>query len=373
MSVNRYNPYFNAAGGASHPGAFQGQNTIPTSSTSARNIEQAVWQWVPDGPDFQGPYRVLMTGLPTENVQKKDIIELFSSHVTPNVAVEPLFSENGFNGSCIFTISNAEEVLKTYDQFEGKYFDDMSTQIKVEYLIRPGGRIPAKIARQIIHDDQIIAMAPISSRPVPVQSSAYAPVAPPTGPANMQPQVATPVPAGNPRGVPRGAVHAKANGAPTNASTHVPSQPRNVQQQHQNGNPAKAHSNNNNNSANYHNNANSSTAGKSLLQRMGIGLAERISGAPVSGAASPAGLAGSGKGRKAGGAGPARPVSSISNQAKRNMKPYASFPPNASTHPKSQHANASKGKQQQQQPKHKDTQQEILDRELENFQKRRGK
>jgi hypothetical protein len=54
------------------------------------------------------------------------------------------------------------------------------------------------------------------------------------------------------------------------------------------------------------------------------------------------------------------------------MKPYAPFPPNASTHPKSHHANGAKGKQQQQ-PKRKDTQQEILDRELENFQKRRGK
>lgn len=74
MSVNRYNPYFNPAGVANHPGAFQGQNTIPTASTSARNIEQAVWQWVPDVPEVPGPYRVLMTGLPTENVQKKDII-----------------------------------------------------------------------------------------------------------------------------------------------------------------------------------------------------------------------------------------------------------------------------------------------------------
>jgi hypothetical protein len=372
MSVNRYNPYFNPTGLASHASAFQGQTPIPTASSSARNIEQAVWQWVPDGPDIQGPYRVLMTGLPTENVQKKDIIvslaswelflfhpssrvfpereteltkgclsqELFSSHVTPNVAVEPLFSENGFNGSCIFTINNAEEVLKTYDQFEGsefplnqhkayaflssagthpfislhdlEYFDDMSTQIKVEYLIRPGGRIPAKIARQIIHDDQIIAMAPISARSIPVQPSAYTPMAPPTGPANMQQQPpAAPIAAGNVRGVPRGPAHVKANGAPSNAAKHVPSQPRNAQQQqHQNGHLAKAHTNtHSNNSANYHNNANSSTAGKSLLQRMGIGLAERISGAPVSGSASPAGSAGFGKGKKAGGAGPARPVS----------------------------------------------------------------
>lgn len=187
-----------------------------------------------------------------------------------------------------------------------EYFDDMSTQIKVEYLIRPGGRIPAKIARQIIHDDQIIAMAPISSRPVPVQPSAYTSAAPPTGPANMQQHVATPVAGGNPR-VPRGAAHGKANGASANTSKPVPSQPRNVQQQHQNGNPNKAH-NNNNNSANYHNNANSSTAGKSLLQRMGIGLAERISGAPMPGSASPTGSVGGGKGKKAGGAGPARPV-----------------------------------------------------------------
>jgi hypothetical protein len=254
--------------------------------------------------------------------------------------VEPLFSENGFNGSCIFTINNAEEVLKTYDQFEGsefplyqhkayaflssagthpfislcdlEYFDDMSTQIKVEYLIRPGGRIPAKIARQIIHDDQIIAMAPISARSIPVQPSAYTPMAPPTGPANMQQQPpAAPIAAGNVRGVPRGPAHVKANGAPSNAAKHVPSQPRNAQQQqHQNGHLAKAHTNtHSNNSANYHNNANSSTAGKSLLQRMGIGLAERISGAPVSGSASPAGSAGFGKGKKAGGAGPARPVS----------------------------------------------------------------
>jgi hypothetical protein len=79
MSVNRYNPYFNPTGLASHTSAFQGQTPIPTASSSARNIEQAVWQWVPDGPDIQGPYRVLMTGLPTENVQKKDIIVSLAS------------------------------------------------------------------------------------------------------------------------------------------------------------------------------------------------------------------------------------------------------------------------------------------------------
>ncbi|KAJ9108142.1 hypothetical protein QFC19_002610 [Naganishia cerealis] len=306
MAVNRYNPYFN------HSGSFQGQSTIPNTSTPARNIEQAVWQWVPDVPEIQGPYRVLMTGLPRENVQKKDIIELFSSHVTPNVGVEPLFSENGFNGSCIFTISTADEVLKTYDQFEGtyssvlsitEYFDDMSTQIKVEYLIRPGGRIPVKIARQIIHDDQIIAIAPISAQAVPVRPSGHNVAPPPTGPANMQQQVAAFPTTGESRGVPRGGAQNKANGTATHASKPVPSQSRNAHQQYQNGNPAKTHSNNN---ANYHNNANSSTAGKSLLQRMGIGLAERISGAPLSGSGSPGGA---GKGKKLGNAGPVRPVS----------------------------------------------------------------
>lgn len=54
------------------------------------------------------------------------------------------------------------------------------------------------------------------------------------------------------------------------------------------------------------------------------------------------------------------------------MKPYAPFPASTPTHPKAQNANpnASKNKQQ---PKRTETQQEILDRELENFQKKRGK
>jgi hypothetical protein len=49
------------------------------------------------------------------------------------------------------------------------------------------------------------------------------------------------------------------------------------------------------------------------------------------------------------------------------MKPYAPFPASTPTHPKAQIAS------NQQQPKRKETQQEILDRELENFQKKRGK
>lgn len=75
MSVNRYNPYHNAATARAQPGQYQTQAIPNPPVAPQRNFEPAVWQWVPDAPqDVQGPYRVLMSGLPTENVAKKEII-----------------------------------------------------------------------------------------------------------------------------------------------------------------------------------------------------------------------------------------------------------------------------------------------------------
>jgi hypothetical protein len=75
MSVNRYNPYHaNSAAdrGAAAQYPAQASSTVPATQ---RHFDPAVWQWVPDAPeDLKGPYRVLMSGLPTENVAKKEII-----------------------------------------------------------------------------------------------------------------------------------------------------------------------------------------------------------------------------------------------------------------------------------------------------------
>jgi hypothetical protein len=75
MSVNRYNPYHaNAAANRGPPAQYPGQASTTVPATQ-RNFDPAVWQWVPDAPeDLKGPYRVLMSGLPTENVAKKEII-----------------------------------------------------------------------------------------------------------------------------------------------------------------------------------------------------------------------------------------------------------------------------------------------------------
>ncbi|KAI5454046.1 hypothetical protein NCC49_005037 [Naganishia albida] len=271
-------------------------------------------------------------------------------------------------------MSNADDVLKTYDAFEGKYFDDMATQITVELLIRPGARVPVKIARQIINEDQIIAVAPKKSQQSQSASpSAYygnGQSAPSAHAASSSTQQSTPVPTGPSRGAPREPAQNRQNGAPVNPS--APTRPR--AQQQQNGAAQAAKNQNNNNNAHYNKNTSSATSGKSLLQRMNIGLAERISGAPVPMGNSTTEPASSKKNKKQGGAGagPARPNASIANQARRNMKPYAPFPASTPTHPKAQNANTNASKNKQQ-PKRTETQQEILDRELENFQKKRGK
>jgi hypothetical protein len=154
----------------------------------------------------------------------------------------------------------------------------MATQIKVEYLIRPGSRIPVKIARQIIDEGQIVAITPTHAQsqaavPIPYYANGQAAA----GPSNVVPQAA--VPTGPTRNAPRGPAQNKANGAFSGPSTSAPSKPRGAQQQQQNGS-AQASKSQSNNNANYHKNAGSATSGKSLLQRMNIGLAERISGGP---------------------------------------------------------------------------------------------
>lgn len=75
MSVNRYNPYYNTAAPRSQSAQYPTQQAITPSTASQRNYEPAVWQWVPDSPeDLRGSFRVLMSGLPTENVAKKEIV-----------------------------------------------------------------------------------------------------------------------------------------------------------------------------------------------------------------------------------------------------------------------------------------------------------
>ena len=59
--------------------------------------------------------------------------ELFSGHVTPNVVVDPIYDEIGFNGSCIFTLYTTEDVLKTYEQFEGSTFPARRPSISMKY------------------------------------------------------------------------------------------------------------------------------------------------------------------------------------------------------------------------------------------------
>jgi hypothetical protein len=209
--------------------------------------------------------------------------------------------------------------------FRPEFFDDMSTQITVELLIRPGSRVPVKIARQLVHDDQIIAVAPI--RPPPqytlppahyANGQSAAPV-PSATTDNIAQQSSAPIPTGPARGTPREPAHNRQNGAPSNPS--APSKPRGAQQQQQNGapQPPKHQNNNNNNNnnnntsgsnnANYNKNTSSAISGKSLLQRMNIGLAERISGAPVPKGNPPTEPASSKKNKKQGGAGagPVRP------------------------------------------------------------------
>lgn len=91
MSVNRYNPYHNTAPARSQPGQYQTQPVIAQNTAQQRNYEPAVWQWVPDSPeDLRGSFRVLMSGLPTENVAKKEIVvctpvDVFSRLQTPDL------------------------------------------------------------------------------------------------------------------------------------------------------------------------------------------------------------------------------------------------------------------------------------------------
>lgn len=189
----------------------------------------------------------------------------------------------------------------------------MSTQIKVEYLIRPGSRIPIKIARQIIDVDQIIAVAPIHAQAQSMAPVAYytngqaAAVMPPAGPSSVQAQtVVSSGPAGN---APRGPAQSKANGGFPNAPASAPSKPRGGQTQQQSGALQGSKQQPNSNNANYHKNTGSATSGKSLLQRMNIGLAERISGAPTPKGNPPTEPASAKKLKKHGvaGPGPARP------------------------------------------------------------------
>jgi hypothetical protein len=75
MSVNRYNPYYNTAPARGQPGQYPTQQAGNQTTASQRDYEPAVWQWVPDSPqDLRGSFRVLMSGLPTENVAKKEIV-----------------------------------------------------------------------------------------------------------------------------------------------------------------------------------------------------------------------------------------------------------------------------------------------------------
>jgi hypothetical protein len=91
MSVNRYNPYHNTAPARSQPGLYQTPPVIAQNTAQQRNYEPAVWQWVPDSPeDLRGSFRVLMSGLPTENVAKKEIVvctpvDVFSRLQTPDL------------------------------------------------------------------------------------------------------------------------------------------------------------------------------------------------------------------------------------------------------------------------------------------------
>lgn len=187
----------------------------------------------------------------------------------------------------------------------------MSTQITVELLIRPGSRVPVTIARRLVHEDQIIAVAPIKPLPQSANPSVYygngqsAPLAPAAASSNVAQQDSTPIPTGPARGTPRDPAQNRQNGTPVNQS--APTKPRAQQQQNGAAQPPK--NQNTNNNANYNKNTSSATSGKSLLQRMNIGLAERISGAPVPKGNPPTEPASSKKKQKQGaaGVGPARP------------------------------------------------------------------
>lgn len=247
--------------------------------------------------------------------------------------MDPIFDDaNAFTGSCIFTMKTVEDVLKTYDAFEGstyrtipvvkasdrtsahrlmysppEYFDDMATQITVELLIRPGARVPVKLARQIINEDQIIAVAPIKPLAQSVNPPAYygngqPSSAPAASSSHVAQQSSTPIPTGPSRSGPREPARDRQNGTPANQSAQT--RPR--AQQQQNGAPQAPKNQNNN--ANVNKNTSAGTSGKSLLQRMNIPLAERISGGPVAKGNSPTEPASSKKNKKLGGAGgPDRP------------------------------------------------------------------
>lgn len=188
-----------------------------------------------------------------------------------------------------------------------EFFDDMSTQITVEFLIRPGSRVPVKIARQLVHDDQIIAVAPIHPQTQSAMPSTYIGNGQNTAAIpsdNVAQQNSAPIPTGPARGTPREPSHNRQNGAPAKPS--APTKPRGAPQQNGSSQPTK---NQNQNNANYHKNTSAATSGKSLLQRMNIGLAERISGAPLPSGNPPTEPASSKKNKKQVGAaaGPARP------------------------------------------------------------------
>ena len=153
----------------------------------------------------------------------------------------------------------------------------MSTQIKVEYLIRPGSRVPVKIARQIIDVDQIVAIAPIHPQSLPVAPPAFNPnsqtaAGPSTVPVQQQ------VSSGPIRNAPRGPAQSMVNG--TFANSSAPSNTKSRASQQHNGNVQGSKPPANSNNANQNKKAGAATPGKSLLQRMNIGLAERISGGP---------------------------------------------------------------------------------------------
>ena len=180
----------------------------------------------------------------------------------------------------------------------------MSTQIKVEYLIRPGSRVPVKIARQIIHDDQIVAVTPIHPPSQPVTPAAYYPNGQtPAGPSNNTLQAN--IPTGPTRNAPRGPAQSKANGTFANSSASTSAKSRQTQLQNAQG--SKPHASNNN--SNHNKNAGAATSGKSLLQRMNIGLEERISRVPPSKGSPPTEPVSSKKlkNSNASGPGPARP------------------------------------------------------------------
>jgi hypothetical protein len=193
---------------------------------------------------------------------------------------------------------------------QSEYFDDMSTQITVELLIRPGSRVPVKIARRLVHEDQIVAVAPIKSLPQSANAPVYygngqnAALAPAAASSSVAQQNSTPIPTGPARGTPRDPAQNRQNGPSGNPS--APPKPRAQQQNSGTAQPPK--NQNNNSNANYNKNTSSATSGKSLLQRMNIGLAERISGAPVAKGNPPTEPASSKKNKKQGGAGvgPAR-------------------------------------------------------------------